>query len=154
MNAPSFDVSTDVIAYQVCPDERVAVRVRMSWSPADPFVVEMRFDADHQKGPDPVWIVSRDLLVQGVIRPVGIGDVRVFPDSHDLLPEEIGLVLDNGQLHAEFWFDALELQLFLSNTLTRCPLGDETAWVDLDAEIAALLDDPSGPWSGPGEVIA
>jgi sporulation and cell division protein SsgA len=154
MNAPSFDVSTDVIAYLAKPDESLPVRVRMAWSPANPFAVELRFRTGRPDCPEVVWLVARDLLVCGVSRPVGIGDVRVSPDTHDLLPEEIGLVLDNGQHHAEFWFDALELQRFLSNTLTRCPLGDEMAWVDLDAEIAALLDDPSGPWSGPSEVIA
>lgn len=158
MSAPSFEVTTEVVAHLAKPGELVPVHVRLSWSLSDPFVVELRFRASCPDYPEVVWLVARDLLVRGARRAVGTGDVRVFPDcEHDGdLPTDIGVVLDNGQTNAEFWFDALELQLFLSNTMTRCPLGDEMSWVDLDAEIAALLDDPHGPWfgPGPGEVIA
>lgn len=146
----TFEVHTRLVAEHMTASGPTEVLVGWTWTPADPFSVELRFMTGRTDAKDVRWLVARDLLIDGLEASVGIGDVRVRPEN-----DQPGLVVElvdaNGKT-AEFWFDQTQVLLFLSLTLARCPQGDELSWVDLDQEIADLLDDPHGWRPGPGEV--
>lgn len=101
------------------------ITVGLRWSDADPHSVECVFpsgDADVR------WLISRDLLVEGCARPVGIGDVSVLPDP--FWPGWAELVLSTDSGRACMRFPVADLAAFLdrldepeSGADQRCELG-------------------------------
>ncbi|MGW0371890.1 SsgA family sporulation/cell division regulator [Streptomyces coeruleorubidus] len=59
------------------PQRRIPVPARLGYVTDDPYAVHVTFHIDSAH---PVhWTFARDLLVEGVFRPCGRGDVRVWP---------------------------------------------------------------------------
>lgn len=59
------------------PDRTVPVPCRLSYRTTDPYAVNITF---HVTSASPVsWTFARDLLMEGLFRPAGHGDVRVWP---------------------------------------------------------------------------
>jgi hypothetical protein len=121
------------------------VAVALSWRAEDPYAVEMVFTRDQG---DPAerdwrdgvsWMLSRELLTEGLSSPAGNGDVRVRPHPGDWDVTVIELHGPAGT--AVFEFDAAELQDFLSDTYDQVPDGAEDLVFDLDDEIEWLLND-------------
>jgi hypothetical protein len=83
------------------------------------------------------WVFARELLVEGLIRPVGEGDVRIRPSE-----AEPGLAL----FHLESPFGQVDfsaccrwLNRFLECTARLVPVGEELEWLEIDASITRLL---------------
>lgn len=49
------------------------LHIRLEWNAEDPYAVQMTFPRRPELDP---WMLSRDLLEQGLSGPVGVGDVR------------------------------------------------------------------------------
>ncbi|MGW1076849.1 SsgA family sporulation/cell division regulator [Streptomyces sp. NPDC002537] len=61
------------------PDRTVPVPCRLSYRTADPYAVNITF---HVTSDSPVsWTFARELLMEGLFRPAGHGDVRVWPTT-------------------------------------------------------------------------
>lgn len=59
------------------PERGIPVPARLGYRSDDPFAVHVTF---HIGSDHPVhWTFARELLVEGVFRPCGHGDVRVWP---------------------------------------------------------------------------
>ena len=123
------DVQFDLIP----PDgPAVPVNVELVYEPADPYAIQVRFATG------PVWILGRELLGRGLLERTGKGDVCLAPLPHR--PGYVQLVLMSPYGWAVFAVETDCLQEFLTCTYARVPAGAEMAQVDLDAELAALLE--------------
>jgi hypothetical protein len=128
-------VRADTVVHLLCGEEPAPVEVRLSWRPDDPYAVEAVF----LTGCEGVrWVLSRDLLAGGLHAEVGIGDVRVRPDDRDW--DRTLVLLDSPSGHACFEFATDDLSEFLEDTYDEVPLGAESLFLELDEEIALLLE--------------
>ena len=110
---------------------------RWSYRAAEPFTVAAAFRTDGDRWIE--WIFARDLLVDGLLGPVGEGDVRLSPDStggRDVLVMEIES--PDGHALLEMDFDAV--QNFLDATADLVPLGAESDFFDVDALIEEITN--------------
>lgn len=63
------------------PERSIPVPARLAYRTDDPYAVHITF---HIGSEAPVhWTFARELLVEGVFRPVGEGDVRIRPGRAD-----------------------------------------------------------------------
>lgn len=63
------------------PEQAYPVPARLVYCPDDPYAVHIAFHVDSSR---PIgWFFARDLLVQGLLRPTGLGDVRIWPATVD-----------------------------------------------------------------------
>jgi len=108
---------------------------------ADPYAVHVAF---HTGAPEMVeWTFARQLLTDGVTRPVGDGDVQVWP-AQSGARACVNLSLSSPSGRALFEVPLTDLVGFLSQSYNAVPTGSESDYVDVDAELALLL------WSDPG----
>ena len=112
------------------------VLATVRYAPTDPFAVHVGF----RTGGDDVveWTFARQLLTDGVTRPVGEGDVQVWPSHADGVPV-VCLALSSPSGRALFEVPLTGLVEFLAQTYAAVPTGTESEHVDLDAELALLL---------------
>ena len=116
------------------------VAADITYDHGDPYAVRVAF---HTGGADIVeWTFARSLLTDGVTRPVGEGDVQVWP-SHSAGKPVICLSLSSPSGRALFEAPLTDLVEFLTKTYAVVPTGSESGFVDVDAELALLL------WSEP-----
>jgi hypothetical protein len=123
----------DVWALLVGQDS--TVKVRVSWSPGDPFAVALRFMVGRDEDGDVVWVLSRTVLAQGLWHPAGMGDVHVHPDGCSVL-----LWLGSPSGRAVFVFDAGELADFLACTDAVFASAERVWRAGMDTAITGLLD--------------
>src|SRR5690606_10832257 len=118
-------------------DVSFRIPVELRYDSCDPYAVRLTF---HLPGDAPVtWAFGRELLVDGVVRPCGEGDVRVAPVEPDALGEVL-VRLQVGSDQALFRSSTAPLVAFLDRTDKLVPLGQEGAVGDF----AAHLDDALG----------
>jgi hypothetical protein len=116
------------------------VMAELGYSEEDPYAVRVVF---HTGGAEVVeWTFARSLLSDGVTRPVGEGDVQVWP-SHSAGRPVVCISLSSPSGRALFEAPLPELVEFLTRTYAVVPTGTESSHVDVEAELATLL------WSGP-----
>ncbi|MFI1971685.1 sporulation protein SsgA [Streptomyces cinnamoneus] len=114
----------------------IPVPARLSYRSADPLAVHITF---HVRSDRPVtWTFARDLLVEGVFRAVGEGDVRVFPGM-EAGRAVVGVALSSPEGRALLRAPAGPLAQWLERTLRAVPAGAERGWLALDEGLAELL---------------
>ncbi len=106
----------------------------LKYSRADPYATHA--DLQIADSENVVWIFARDLLADGVTHPVGPGDVAVMPSDEDDHAILLSLLSPAGQA-------LLKLPLggtveYLKHSFRIVPEGMESAFIDLDAELALL----------------
>ncbi|MEY9875442.1 hypothetical protein ABH931_004943 [Streptacidiphilus sp. MAP12-33] len=118
------------------PERSLPVPALLAYCTDDPFAVHITF---HLGQDSPVtWVFARELLVEGVFRACGTGDVRIWPtraDGRSL----ICLALSSPAGEALLEAPAAPVATWLEETLRAMPSGAESAALDLDAQLAALL---------------
>ena len=120
----------------VVPGEAsVPVPVVLHYGSADPYAVQATFRTGGQ-GVD--WVFARELIAAGVNRPVGQGDVRVWPSS-DPDDEVVYLALSSPDGKALLEAPAGVLRDFVARSALVVPPGEENRYLDLDSTLAALL---------------
>ncbi|MGH3341412.1 MAG: SsgA family sporulation/cell division regulator [Carbonactinosporaceae bacterium] len=120
----------------VSSDSSVPVPAGLRYETSDPYAVHARFYTGDNESVD--WVFARDLLNEGIERPTGAGDVRVWPArsrGHNVVC--IALSSPEGQALLEA--PARTLESFLARTHTAVPPGCEHQHIDIDAELAGLL---------------
>ncbi|QKW20813.1 SsgA family sporulation/cell division regulator [Kitasatospora sp. NA04385] len=109
--------------------------VDLDYDGDDPFAVRSTF---HLPGDEPVtWVFARELLVDGISRPTGEGDVHIHPVGDDL--DEVCIVLRSPQGDALMRAAAPPLLAFLARTDRLVPMGQELSGGELDEELASIL---------------
>jgi hypothetical protein len=115
------------------------VRASMRYDIADPYAVQVSFYTGSGDTSEVVeWTFARQLLTDGVSSPVGEGDVQVWPSSSGTQPV-VCLALSSPSGKALFEVPLPALVDFLGTTYAAVPTGGESAYVDVDAELALLL---------------
>lgn len=117
------------------------VRAGMRYDPSDPYAVLVSFHtgpADGEGGDVVEWTFARQLLTDGVTGPVGEGDVQVWPSTSSGAAV-VCLALSSPSGKALFEIPLPHLVDFLGRTYAAVPTGEESAHVDVDAELALLL---------------
>ncbi|MFB7503991.1 SsgA family sporulation/cell division regulator [Streptomyces broussonetiae] len=118
------------------PERSIPVPARLSYRSDDPYAVHIAF---HINSESPVnWTFARDLLVEGVFRPCGHGDVRVWPTKVD--GRSVVLVaLSSPDGDALLEAPIPQVSAWLERTLTAVPPGTEGAQLGIDDALDQLL---------------
>ena len=112
----------------------IEVPADLSYDLADPYAVSATFTGD-QDGV--TWTFARDLLDEGLLRPVGDGDVSVWPcDDTDVICLALTSPFGQALLEARRG----DVESFVARTFALVPRDHESLYIDIDAALADLLD--------------
>ncbi|MFF1304415.1 SsgA family sporulation/cell division regulator [Streptomyces sp. NPDC058307] len=126
-----------MMSFLVSEELSFRIPVELRYEACDPYAVRLTF---HLPGDAPVtWAFGRELLIDGVGRPCGEGDVRVAPAGSDLLGDVL-IRLQVGGDQALFRSSTAPIIAFLDRTDKLVPLGQETALADFDTHLDEALD--------------
>ncbi|MFJ7296912.1 SsgA family sporulation/cell division regulator [Streptomyces collinus] len=118
------------------PERRIPVPARLGYLTDDPYAVHVTFHIDTEH---PVyWTFARELLVEGVFRPCGQGDVRVWPTKAEGRSVVL-MALSSPAGDALLEAPAAAVSAWLERTLRVVPPGTEGERLGLDDELAQLL---------------
>jgi hypothetical protein len=140
MNSSST-VSAELGLRLVVPQQAIVpLMASLFYSREDPYAVRIAF---HVGLDEPVeWIFARDLLSTGVEDRQGLGDVQVWPSagSEGGTPNSVlNLELSSPFGQAHFEAPVKEVSEFLGRTYQIVPVGQESDYVDVEAELTDLL---------------
>ena len=135
-------VDTELVLRLVMPGaSALPVRATLRYDVADPYAVAVGFhtgSADPDESDVVEWTFARQLLTDGVAAPAGEGDVQVWPSTSSGQPV-VCLSLSSPSGRALFEVPLSDLVDFLGRTYAAVPTGQESAYVDVDSELALLL---------------
>ncbi|MET9801352.1 SsgA family sporulation/cell division regulator [Streptomyces sp. NPDC006368] len=118
------------------PERSIPVPARLTYRTDDPYAVHITF---HVGSAYPVsWTFARELLVEGVFRPCGHGDVRVWPSTYEGRSVVL-MALTSPDGDALLEAPAVAVSAWLERTLRAVPPGEESEQLGLDDELAELL---------------
>ena len=145
MNKSRVAVSAELSLGLVGPEHTIVpLMASLHYTCQDPYAVKMAF---HVGTDEPVqWTLARDLLAAALHSREGIGDVQAWLSaaSDDSDGDASGAVIMNISMtspfgHAQFEAPAADIAGFLQRTYRIVPVGEESDFVDFDAELTALL---------------
>lgn len=116
-------------------DGNTPVRSRWSYRADQPFTVTAAFQTERDRWVE--WAFSRDLLVEGLREPAGVGDVRLHPDSGDGLTVLV-VEIESPEGYAELELEHAGVSSFLEATGRIVPIGAESDHFDVDGLIDEL----------------
>ncbi|WP_405980497.1 SsgA family sporulation/cell division regulator [Streptomyces sp. NBC_00158] len=135
MNHPVIERELE-LKLVLSPERSIPVPAKLLYLASDPYAVHVTF---HTGSSTPVnWTFARELLVEGVFRPCGHGDVRIWPvkiDSQSVLCMALSSPDGDALLEAP----ACAVSAWLERTLRVVPPGTEAERLGLDAALAVLL---------------
>ncbi|WP_395729542.1 SsgA family sporulation/cell division regulator [Nakamurella sp.] len=97
----------------------------------DPFAVQLLLSID--QSPAITWVFGRELLVEGVRGPAGMGDVQIFPVYDGTVIE-----LRSGEHSARLLSHTPDLLDFLDNSVEIVPTGSESAYFEVESDLRNL----------------
>ncbi|MYR42062.1 SsgA family sporulation/cell division regulator [Streptomyces sp. SID5910] len=118
------------------PEYSVPVPARLTYLADDPYAVHVTFHID--SGRPVYWTFARELLVEGVFRPCGHGDVRVWPSKADGRSVVL-MALSSPDGDALLEAPTAQVSAWLERTLRAVPPGTEAGQLALDDGLAELL---------------
>ncbi|MGC9381407.1 SsgA family sporulation/cell division regulator [Streptomyces sp. MH13] len=124
---------TLVVQLRTGDADRFPVLAHFGYDAADPFAVTVVFSHDGRVLAR--WTLDREMLGDGLTRPVGVGDVRLRPESRglwdELRIELLGDVRPDGDRHhAVVFVWAAAVEAFLHETHAVVRPGEEQVRVD------------------------
>jgi hypothetical protein len=130
-------IAHDLIAHQVVAARRGrALAARLEYHAEEPYEVRLVFHTDRR---DPVtWVFARDLLIEGLRRPCGSGDVRIRPAVDGDRPL-LSVLLVGEHDSALIELPAAEVGDFVLRTLRLVPKGEEVQRLDVETLTAHHL---------------
>ncbi|WP_329178646.1 MULTISPECIES: SsgA family sporulation/cell division regulator [unclassified Streptomyces] len=135
------------------PERSISVPARLVYRTDDPFAVHVTF---HVGSDAPVhWTFARELIVEGVFRPCGHGDVRIWPTKVNGR-SVLCLALSSPDGEALLEAPSSPVAAWLERTLRVVPPGTEHEQLSMDDGLSRLLAPAAGdelwlgkPSSGP-----
>ena len=97
----------------------------------DPLAVEMRLSI--ARNPPVSWMFGRDLLIEGLRRPAGVGDVRIYP-----VHESVIIELRSAAGKAVLLSYLPDIEGFVQHIVSAVPVGAEIAHDDIERELLEL----------------
>ncbi|MCB8906484.1 MULTISPECIES: SsgA family sporulation/cell division regulator [unclassified Streptomyces] len=118
------------------PERAVPVPARLAYRTDDPYAVHITFHigTDHPVN----WTFARELLVEGVFRACGHGDVRIWPTKVDGR-SVILMALSSPDGDALLEAPSAQVSAWLERTLRAVPPGTESERLGIDDGLAELL---------------
>ncbi|MEU3449698.1 SsgA family sporulation/cell division regulator [Streptomyces thermolilacinus] len=117
-------------------EQSVSVPARLTYRTSDPYAVHIVF---HIGSENPVyWTFARELLVEGVFRPCGYGDVRIWPSKADGRSVVL-MALSSPDGDALLEAPSSQVSAWLERTLLVVAPGTEARLLGIDDGLAALL---------------
>ncbi len=148
----STTISAELGLRLVVPQQTIVPLVAsLYYSGSDPYAVRMAF---HVGTDEPVeWIFARDLLAAGIDASQGEGDVKVWPSAQSCAESDGLEVIGDGSTEgtvlnielsspfgqAHFEAPAQAMGAFLQRTYQIVPAGQESGYIDIEAELNDLL---------------
>lgn len=124
------------LALVLSPERSIPVPARLTYRTDDPYAVHVTF---HIGSDSPVnWTFARELLVEGVFRPCGHGDVRVWPTKVDAR-SVLCMALSSPDGEALLEAPAAAVSAWLERTLRIVPPGTEHEHLGMDKGLSELL---------------
>ncbi|WP_077799156.1 SsgA family sporulation/cell division regulator [Streptomyces sp. JHA26] len=122
-----------VVQLQTGEADRFPVLAHLSYDRADPFALTVVFSHDGRVLAR--WTLDREMVGEGLVRPVGVGDVRLRPESRglweELRMEFLGDHRPDGERHrAVVFLWAAAVAAFLRETHAVVRPGEEEVHVD------------------------
>ncbi|AQS69356.1 SsgA family sporulation/cell division regulator [Streptomyces pactum] len=118
------------------PEQGIPVPALLCYHADDPYAVHITFHIDSGR---PVhWTFARDLLVEGVFRPCGHGDVRVWPSKAEGRSVVL-MALSSPDGDALLQAPSAQVSAWLERTLRAVPPGTEGGQLGIDDGLAELL---------------
>ncbi|MFG2604297.1 SsgA family sporulation/cell division regulator [Streptomyces sp. NPDC048514] len=118
------------------PERSIPVPARLGYRSEDPYAVHITFHINSEHPVD--WTFARDLLVEGVFRPCGHGDVRVWPTKAGGRSVVL-MSLSSPDGDALLEAPVPQVSAWLERTLRVVPPGAEGGRLGLDDELDQLL---------------
>ncbi|AOW87261.1 MULTISPECIES: SsgA family sporulation/cell division regulator [Streptomyces] len=118
------------------PETSIPVPALLGYHSDDPYAVHITFHID--SGQPVHWTFARDLLVEGVFRPSGHGDVRVWPSKTEGRSVVL-MALSSPDGDALLEAPTPQVSAWLERTLRAVPPGSEGGRLGLDDGLAELL---------------
>ncbi|MFL9657392.1 SsgA family sporulation/cell division regulator [Streptomyces sp. PB17] len=119
-------------------DPAVLLCARLVYDVTDPYAVRLSLGAP--EAPEPVdWFFARSLLEEGLCRPAGLGNVLVIP-PHRCHRDSVAIVVRSATGSARIEVPAPATAEFLRRSHALVPPGEESAHVDIDRGLAALMN--------------
>jgi hypothetical protein len=118
------------------PERSIPVPARLGYHTEDPYAVHITFHID--SGHPVHWTFARDLLVEGVFRPSGHGDVRVWPSKAEGRSVVL-IALSSPDGDALLEAPTPQVSAWLERTLRAVPPGTEGGRLGIDDGLAELL---------------
>ncbi|MTE19231.1 SsgA family sporulation/cell division regulator [Streptomyces sp. TRM43335] len=130
-----------VLDLVLSPERSIAVPARLAYHVHDPYAVHITFDAPSDS---PVrWSFARELLSEGLSRPCGQGDVRVWPATVEEGRGVVCVALSSPTGDALLRAPAAPVAAWLERTLRAVPAGREGERLGLEEGLGRLLAAPS-----------
>jgi hypothetical protein len=125
------------LALTLLGDLPMPLTVHLEYRVEDPYAVHARFDV----GTDTQvrWVFARDLLDEGIVHPVGDGDVHVSPRIDSWAGHTVQIELSSGDGIAVLEASSQDVLAFLEQCYQLVPPGFESAYLDVDAALERLL---------------
>ncbi|MDG9686727.1 SsgA family sporulation/cell division regulator [Streptomyces sp. DH18] len=118
------------------PERSIPVPARLTYRTNDPYAVHIAF---HIGSESPVhWTFARELLVEGVFRPCGHGDVRIWP-TKVAGSSVICVALTSPDGDALLEVNSAAVAAWVERTLRVVPPGSEGDRLGIDEALAELL---------------
>ncbi|WP_327290950.1 SsgA family sporulation/cell division regulator [Streptomyces sp. NBC_01198] len=129
------------------PERSIPVPAKLAYRTDDPFAVHVTF---HVGSDAPVnWTFARELIVEGVFRPCGHGDVRIWPTKVNGR-SVLCMALSSPDGEALLEAPSSPVASWLERTLRVVPPGTEHEQLGMDDGLSRLLAPVAGDelWLG------
>jgi len=150
MSGNCAEISAELALGLVGPEHTIVpLTARLSYSCADPYAVQMAFEVGAD---EPVeWILARDLLAAALHGSAGLGDVRAWPSAASCDPDVVAvgggtaghailnIAMSSPYGQAQFEVSARAIEEFLQRTYQLVATGQESPYLNFDAELTELL---------------
>ena len=150
MSSNCSEISAELGLGLVGPERRIVpLTAGLSYNCADPYAVRMAFDIGTDKPVE--WILARDLLAAALHGSEGLGDVRAWPSAASCDPDVVAIgggaagnailniAMSSPYGQAQFEVSAKAIEDFLQRTYQLVATGQESSYLDFDAELTELL---------------
>ena len=132
-------VSADLGLGLVGPEHTIVpLMASLYYSCQDPYAVKIAF---HVGTDEPVeWTLARDLIAASLHSREGVGDVKAWPSAaSEQGRKTLNISITSPFGHAQFEASAAAIETFLARTYELVTEGDESEYLDFDAELTGLL---------------
>jgi hypothetical protein len=146
MSSNCSEISAELSLGLVGPQRTIVpLTAGLSYSCSDPYAIRMAFDIGTDKPVE--WILARDLLAAALHGSEGLGDVRAWPSAASCDPdaaptpgqEVLNIAMSSPYGQAQFEVSARTIERFLQRTYQLVATGQESSYLDFDAELTELL---------------